>query len=337
MSNEKDFMHYISENLKYLIDFEGSNQKEFAKKWAKPDSTISNYISGNNIVKLDFLVELQKHYQFSIDDFLSKDFNKLAKPIKIKENSSDSISRYCGLYSLYYFDTADHDSSFNDKDKLKYGLIYIYEEKNILKISTHKALATFGLSYEQLKKYWNDLSKSKLDSDTFSSYDFGKNSYIYNGSIDILKKIANITLTCGDRDSVVYSFKKPEGVHDYIGGIGISCSISRGEEKDPCTQFLASCRGLVTASPSEIAEYLRFTSYEIHLSDECKKLLRRINDYFNPYNTNDYDLDTEEKEFLVQLNLERLIKDIVENHAFKYEKASHKKDYNWYQFVKKFI
>ena len=53
----------------------------------------------------------------------------------------------------------------------------------------------------------------------------------------------------------------------------------------------------VTSSASEIAQYLKFTSYEIRLSHECDKLLRRIDDYFNPYAKNDFDLNREEKEF----------------------------------------
>ncbi len=337
MGHEKDYMYYISQNLKYLIDFENSNQKQFAKKWDKPDSTISNYISQNAVIKLDFLTDLQQYYQFSIDDFLSKDFYQLAHPIKYAENSIYSASRYCGLYSLYYFDTADHDSSFNDKDKLKYGLLYIYEQKNLLHAPSYKVNAVFGLSFEQLKKTWYELSDSHLDSQLFLSYNFGKYSYLYHGQIDVFKNIVNISLLCGDKDAVIFSFKNPEGIHHYIGGIGIICSISRGEEKDPCTQFIASCRGLVTSSASEIAQYLKFTSYEIRLSHECDKLLRRIDDYFNPYAKNDFDLNREEKEFLVRFNLEHMVKDIIENHAFKYEKASHKKDYNWYQFIKKFI
>lgn len=332
----QDYMFFISENLKYLMELENCTQKEFAQKWKRSEASISNYIGQTSLIKLDFLTELQNKYKFSIDDFLSKEFKKLERPIESNENYNNTLTRYSGLYSLYYFDTTNHLSSFEDKDNLMYGLLYIYEEKSIIKTTTNKAIAIFGLTYDKLKETWANLQKKNIDFNFVNSFDFGKNTYKYHGNIEVLKDVVSITLNCGNKDSIVYMFKRPGGVNNYIGGMGLSCSISRGIENVPCTQYLASCRGLITSNCGEIADYLSFSSVELHLPLESKKLLRRINDYFNPYESDAF-LDIEEKELLVKHNLEQLISDVINNYNFKYEKASHKKDYNWYQYIKKFI
>ena len=76
--------------------------------------------------------------------------------------------------------------------------------------------------------------------------------------------------------------------------MGLCASISRGLQRVPCMQYMGSCRGLITASPGEIADHLRLGKEDIHLNLEVRRLLRRIDDYFNPY-AEYQDLDTDEK------------------------------------------
>lgn len=324
-----NYQKNMQQNLKYLLSLSGKNQHDFAMQYHLSDGTLSSYLNGKTTIQLDTLIRLQEDFHFSIDHFLTDDFSQT----QLVDNHLQEMQRYEGLYSMYYFDPSISPNATDKKGQLEYGILYVERVSLPFQPNINQVTGLFGLDLTMLLRYWEQFKASPKIINDFPLED---GIYRYQGKMVFLDDIINFDLNNGDKDFILYSINQPRGTKSYIGGIGPCLSISRGSQRVPCMQYMACCRGLVTASPGEIADYLRFGEEDIPLHLEVRRLLRRIDDYFNPY-TENQDLDTDEKELLILHHLQRLVKDTVDAQVRQFEKASQQRDYQWYQWIKLYV
>lgn len=319
----------MQKNLKYLLSLSGKNQHDFAMQYHLSDGTLSSYLNGKTTIQLDTLIRLQEDFHFSIDDFLTRDFSQA----DLAHANAQELTRYQGLYTMYYFDPSRHPGTFDQKDQLEYGILYIQSISVPFQPDINQVTGLFGFDLDGLRACWEHY-RSRPDALLQATPQEG--IYRYQGQMHFLEGILNFQLNNQDKDFILYSVNQPRGQKAYIGGMGLCASISRGLQRVPCMQYMGSCRGLITASPGEIADHLRLGKEDIHLNLEVRRLLRRIDDYFNPY-AEYQDLDTDEKEILIQHHLERIVLDTIETQVLPFEKATQQRDYQWYQWIKPFV
>lgn len=316
-------------NIRYLLEIGQLSQTELAKILGVAPNTISSYLNDVNDMKLTFLLNITRLFGCSIDEFLFTDFRER----NYQPMYFEKVKKYFGLYTLYYFNTVDDEDS-EKCSRIQYGLLYVYKPKDIF--DNHvKVIAAFGLTFDELKinyeKYSSSCNYEKME----ELADTSENVLIYKGNLEIIEQAINVHLMHNSKDSAFYTLQKPKGTREYIGGLGLITSISRGKDVFGCSQYMACCKGLVKMHEAELVKFLFIERKGEYLSRyDLEKVLKRISQY---YDSSQNELDEEEKKILVKHNLNRVIENCMMKYSKRYIRVDPDLEYAWYQKCKTYV
>ena len=88
---------YISLNVKHLCESNNLTQTDFAELFGLGRSVVSMYIGGKSTPRLDTVIDICKHFNLSIDDFVSRDLSTLPKT-QDDNVTEDEDCKMCALY-----------------------------------------------------------------------------------------------------------------------------------------------------------------------------------------------------------------------------------------------
>lgn len=94
---ENSFKKFISLNITYLCDVNNLTQNELGALFGLGRSVVSHYVSQKTTPRLDTIIEICKHFNISIDNFLTRDLATLPKTqgdIEVSEGDC----KMCALY-----------------------------------------------------------------------------------------------------------------------------------------------------------------------------------------------------------------------------------------------
>ena len=96
----QDLAEIISSNLKKLIAHNGITQKELADMLGVAPASMTDYCKGRRILGTEHLVMLKKHFDISIDDFLTKSITTAAVAVPARSTGIDrekmeTYHKYC--------------------------------------------------------------------------------------------------------------------------------------------------------------------------------------------------------------------------------------------------
>lgn len=357
-SNEsvtKDLQAIVTENLKNLARQNGTTQRELAARVGYSEAAVSKYFNGSQFPSIDFLFQLKRHYNISIDEFISRRIlepipeDEVAKASKLEQEKNVEIQlyrKYAGNYILYYLDTSNYKGRDNNSaaESLVYGVLNIHEVKTNLGKSEFECVAFFGIhdrkEATELKEKLDELSRNKETYDKELA-EFIKNEKehrgnIYHGSFEFGYEHAYISLKYGNVDRAFIVLYKVQTNKPYFnGGLGVVNSGSKGREKMPTAQFIALSRFPISLSEEEIHHQLLLTYPTLQADNEIKEL---INMFKSTYLSGDKDevfLSEYQKELMMKTYLEDTIKKIISQNMNRYAKASERDDSIWYKLLKR--
>lgn len=79
-ANNQSETEIVSANLKKLISHYGITQKDLADLLCVAPASVTDYCKGRRILGTDHLIKLKKHFDISLDDFLTKSITPSAAP-----------------------------------------------------------------------------------------------------------------------------------------------------------------------------------------------------------------------------------------------------------------
>ena len=298
---------------------------------------------GKMLPPIDFFFKLQKLYDISIDDFISRPIlvpAPVTSPLTVARELEyiELGKKYIGNYIVYYLDTSNCKDRDNNPvcKSLVYGVISITEVETIDK-PEFKYLAVLGIENR------NDatLLKEKLDEfddeesiTSYSTYDVNSHN-IYKGDFEFGAKHAYISLKHGNIDRapiVLYRVDTNKDV--FNGGLGVINSGSKGREKMPTAQFIGFSRYPLSFSEEEIHHELLLTSPILKADQEIKELINFFKNTYLVDNPSTAFYTEYQKELMIKTTIEYYIKKIIERNMDRYAKASERDDHNWYKLLK---
>ena len=336
----------ISANLKKLISHYGITQKDLADLLCVAPASVTDYCKGRRILGTDHLIKLKKHFDISLDDFLTKSITPSAapvvpRPIVIDKEKMETYHKYCAAYYMYYFDTSKSKGRdlLLPKESLHYGILYIYENPTSLDEPEFCCAAVLGISKRE------DVTRIKERLDEIKDPEkvidhIGKNyeSMAYYGDFSLTQYHAFVSINHASTDKALLIFHRVDNNKpEYIGGIGTINSVSKGREHTPVIQFIGISRYPLSLSEEEIHHklLLDYPTFEAdpEMVDEMIMNFKALyaepdgvfNDRFSEY----------QKAVMVRSTLERFVKKSLERNMFRYGKISGTTDDDqWYHAIK---
>ena len=343
----KDLIPTVASNLKKLMETQQINQKILSKQTGYSEAAISKYVTEKQFPTIDFLFELKRLYDISIDDFLSKEIseNEMVKSIDKSElERAEEIlyKKFCGTYFVYYFDTSNYKGRDNNSpsESLVYGILHIYETKTNLDKSDYSCIALLGIKNRQkassIKTTFESLGSYK-DIENFikNDPDDSLSNKVYYGGFEFSNSHAFITLAHDRKDkALIILHRVNTNKKEYIGGIGTINSVSKGREAMPTLQFIAVSRYEISLSDEEIHHNLLLSYPTFKADNEAKELIALFKNLYLSTNSETEDLSELQKQLNIKVNLERYIKKSLESNMFRYGKISNRDDEAWYKLLK---
>lgn len=343
-SKLKDNETFLMYNLRYLVTNKYGSQKELANILEVSESSLTKYVNGTGEPPVHVLMKIKELHNIPIDKLLYQCADEKDEVIVAKEVvpvEQPLYDRFIGFYHVYYFNTNKNDMNSISLDKsLSYGLLLLYKKTNDLGLSSYYSMAMLGLTGDKLN-YYSYLKHKEVEE---IKDEFVKGSaksehvYCYKGVFDVMGSAVYIDFVNTSKDKANIILANPNSDKKYIGGLGTINSLSRGGEQNACVQFIGISKELIIGAETEIAQYLLINNAQFNLKEESKLLIEKFK-YFNGSSDGYFAVDnltTQEKEVLMQHNLELLVKKIYDNQRFKIGYVSNKQEKMWYKYIKEF-
>lgn len=351
----EDLSEMVTENLRNLAKQQGITQRELAAKVGYSEAAVSKYFKGLQFPSIDFLFQLKKNYNISIDEFISRRIlepipkDEVARITKIEQEKNVEIGlyrKYAGNYILYYLDTSNYKGRDNNsaEESLVYGVLNIHEVKTNLGKSEFECAAFFGIhDRAEATALKEKLDKLSTNEDTYDKElaEFVKNEKeqrgnIYQGNFEFGYEHAYISLKYGNVDrAFIVLYKVQTNKRYFNGGLGVVNSGSKGREKMPTAQFIALSRFPISLSDEEIHHELLLTYPTLQADNEIKELINMFKSTYLPGDNNGVALSEYQKELMMKTYLEDTIKKIISQNMNRYAKASERDDSIWYKILKR--
>ena len=342
----QDLAEIISSNLKKLIAHNGITQKELADMLGVAPASMTDYCKGRRILGTEHLVMLKKHFDISIDDFLTKSITPSAVAVPpgstgIDREKMETYHKYCATYYMYYFDTSKSKGRdlLPPRDSLLYGILFIYENPTSLEVPEFGCAAILGIrGRDEVTRIKTELDKIEDPEKIIDHIGRNYESMAYYGDFTLSQFHAFISISHASTDKALLIFhridnNKPE----YIGGIGTINSVSKGREHTPVIQFLGISRYFLSMSEEEIHHnlLLDYPAFEAdaEMVDEMIMNFKAL--YADPNGAVYEGFSEYQKAIMVRSTLERFVKKSLERNMFRYGKISGTTDDDqWYHAIK---
>lgn len=342
-ARDEKLIECVTTNLSNLINMYNMTQAQLSEATGYAASTVNKYFNGKMLPPIDFFFKLQKLYDISIDDFISRPILEPApKPDEgrlARELEELKLGRkYCGTYIVYYLDTSKYKGRDHSlaSESLVYGVLRIKEVETI-DMPEFKCKAIFGIhsrkKAHQIKdRLDNGESFNKIAAEVSPDTEYNN---IYKGTFEFGARHVYIHLKHGTQDQaflVLYRIESNKPI--FNGGLASINSSSKGRESMPTYQFIGISRFPLSLSPEEIHHELLLSYPTLKADAEIKDL---ISMFKNTYllDKNDTSIYTEyQKELMARAYLEDTIKKIITKNTERYAKISTRDDDGWYHLVK---
>ena len=338
----------MTSNLDRLKQKFNVTQKELSELTGYSEAAICKYCKGTQYPTIDFLFKLKKEYDISIDDFVSREMFEMLPDTdndadKLRELTEIELYRkYCGNFLVYYLDTSNYKGRDNNSpaEALVYGVVNIHEVITNLGKPEFESFAVLGI--EDCEEAV--LIKEKLDSLTsleditrfiYSSENKAHQNNIYEGEFEFGTNHAYLTLKHGNVDKAfIVLYRISTNKEEFIGGLGVVSSSSKGRERMPASQFIGFSRYPLSLSAEEIHHQLLLSYPSLRGEKETKEIIKLFKHYYID-NGNGTDMFSDyQKELIMKVYIEDTMKKIIERNMYRSKKVSERDDSAWYQIIK---
>lgn len=372
--NRVALMKQVGDNLnKIRVTMEWS-QAKMAKLTGVAEPTIGNYLKGERLPDIDYIVNLcamesikKKGINLKFDDLLSNSFDP-EKAIKAKSGVAvDGVEvsehkDFVGCYLCYFYDQSKPVNAQDSKTtrELRFGVLSVFDDYNsVTGEQKMRAFASFYRMSEmenavKAKKAIDVFFKSKDTVDIRNNllYEYYTNEQkvagIYEGDVVFSSQHTFINIKGGVHNDnaliVLYSPKKRPDI-DYLGGIGSVASVAHGNMHMPCAQKIIVSRYELRCSFEEIADHLSLSSAPISQTEEamaiteiCRKL------YVQDATTSDGEkisvfgyLDERDKVSIIENRLNQLVRNYIEKNVCCVGSVSEEEDKKVYSLIKRYV
>lgn len=323
-------------------------QKELSELTGYSEASISKYCKGESYPTIDFLFKIKKEYDISIDDFVSREMYELLPNTDSDADKSRELTefelyrKYCGNFLVYYLDTGNYKGRDNSTpaESLVYGVVNIHEVITNLGKPEFESFAILGIEErEEAVRI-----KERLDSFTsleditrfiHSSENKANQSNIYEGDFEFGENHAYLTLKHGNVDKAfIILYRISTNKEEFIGGLGVVSSSSKGRERMPASQFIGFSRYPLNLSAEELHHQLLLSYPSLRGEKETKDIIKLFKHYYID-NANGTDIFSDyQKELIMKVYIEDTMKKIIERNMYRSKKVSERDDSAWYQIIK---
>ena len=323
-------------------------QKELHDLTGYSEAAICKYCKGTQYPPIDFLFQLKKEYGISIDDFVSREMYELLPESdsdndKIRERSEIELYRkYCGNFLVYYLDSSNYKGRDNNtpEESLMYGIVNIHEVITNLGKPEFKSFAILGIENREeavrIKEKLDSLATlENITRFIYSSENKAYQNNIYEGDFEFGTNHTYLTLKHGNVDKAfIVLYRITSNKEEFIGGLGVVSSSSKGRERMPTSQFIGFSRYPLSLSVEEIHHQLLLSYPSLRGEKETKEIIKLFKYYYIDDNDGTDIFSDYQKELIMKVYIEDTMKKIIERNLYRSKKVSERDDSAWYQIIK---
>lgn len=276
LSENDKLKAHIGDNLARLIRSLGLSQREFAEKIDVAPSALNEYIKRKSIPSIAVISRICNNRSLNLSGFTMQDFVSTevdfpdASTCPPPEMQAEPQQTDCpdhmdfvGSYIMCFINTSLPFDLSESSPGLKYGVLCIYRNSDVGATEPFNAFLRVCVDYEDARSFIIGLDtalgknrggivgvrRAIYDYSRFSQ-DSRENDMFYNGTVSFASaqsshmfiNLSNAAL--GDDASLIFHVPPKRHSSDYIGGIGISASVSRGLNHLPMAQKIIISSGL---------------------------------------------------------------------------------------------
>ena len=338
-STQQELCDTVAGNLKKLIERNDLTQRKLADQVGVAPATMSDYCKGRRLPTVEFLVELKKRYDISIDEFLTQSVPVGESSFsETDDHTLTTYRKYCGIYYVYYFDTSKLKGrdSLAPRNSLMYGILYIYENRSLIGRPRYNCAAILGIhdrdSAASVKAKLEEMGQpSRVLEYVGREYE----NTAYYGDFEMSQEHAFISMCHANTDKALLIFHRVDNnKKNYTGGIGTINSISKGRERMPVVQFMGISRHALSLSAEEIHHRLLLNYPTFKAEEETTEMIRTFKMLYVTEGEPNQGFSDYQKSVMVKSTLERYIRKSLERNMFRYGKISEQDDDDWYHSIK---
>ena len=347
--DEIDEINTIQDNIRKNLEFFKrklgfADDRDLARELGVTAPVYSRIKNGDQLPGLNpFLITLHKNkgeFHCTIDDFLFTDLSEKEDPYST-DLPTAVYMKYEGLYQVYYFDTSTYKGQefTEDADALKSGLMYIYHDGEEGEVKVYNVIAVLNMEKEDTDERYAEIMRGQWRQMDIKSYiaDLGGSTHVYKGKLELSEKHVFISLSYESlRDKAQMVFHRPSGNSDeYIGGLGMLISVSKGKGASPCVQCVGLSKGSLDVSSEELASYLLMDYPKIQAGKEIEKLTDMALQLYSKGNDPALPLSDAHKKMIVQSEIDKIINDVVTRNLFRTQMVTEDDDDKFYHYLKR--
>ena len=324
--------------------------RELSERIGVSPATIAGIRNDGNIPTLyPFFQELMNWTGYTLEELLNGNISSQGVKIDVDYTpEEEEMSRYLGLYFVYYFRTSAFKGreTRDDANALEYGLLGIYRDSDTKEV---KCRAVMGLNRKDVEACYarcvDVQGKGVRPKKNYPSIlaDYAREGLFYEGEIKLTHGHIFITCSSGIKDVLSMIIHRPDSRKQrYIGGLGAAVSVSKGRDSCPCVQFVGMSRYKITASSEEIAKHIELGYPSIKPGEELDQILDQISAMMRDESERtvtdnshrDTDLAERNRRYIISAHITTIINRAIERNLFRVVKVSATDDDDWYHFVK---
>ena len=331
-----EFKRAVSYNLKNLLLERQMKQKDLADKLDLSTSVVSKLVNGESI-SLDSIARLCCFFGLTMEELCTLPANAGGDLIEIPvQRTTREYDMFLGCYEGLFFDTSRPIGGDDRKatDAFAHTVFTVYKKIDGQGISHYKIAALFNCELETVRRivpFFPDKNVENFDWESFYRSQSVDKRELYLGDLTLTDQFVYIDAYQEFTRDIVHIILHNKVAHaspkrtEYIGGLGIMISSSRGEERMPCSQQLLISRyPLEGLSDEELAEMLYIALPRLDLDENTEDLITWIKSLYIPDGdlTPLQKLSDNQKRLAVQAQLKNIITEQMRQNAFRYRKIS---------------
>ena len=339
----------VAYNIKRLLAERQMKQKDLADELGVSDSVVSKLANKENI-SLDYIVRLCCFFDLSMEELCTLPANvRGTNPSEIPvQRPISEYDIYTGCYEGLFFDTSKPIGGDNRRtpDAFAHVVFTVFKKKDEQGIPHYKVAALFNCEIETVRRIIPvspNQDVEEFDWEAFYRSQSVDKRELYLGDLTLTDQFVYIDAYQAFSRDIVHIILHNKIAHassrrsEYIGGLGIMISSSRGEERMPCSQQLLISRyPLEGLSDEELAQMLYIALPQLNLNEQAGNLITWIRALYVPEGnpTPLQLLSGDQKQLAVEAQLKHIIMAQMRQNAFRYRKISSAHDAHLYRFLK---
>ena len=356
-------MIQIGHNLNKLRSAMEWTQAKMASVTGVAEPTMMNYLKGEKMPKIDYLMNLcamdvfkKKGLFFDIRDLLSSSFDpELAQRVRegaaVSETDTLFHDDFIGSYFCYYYDQTKpvHDQDENTTRELRYGVLTVYYDYN--SVTAQKKMKVYATFYKEAELGVAIDAKAKID-EIFTEYSgaaeritriaecycsFKENNGLYEGEVFFSNQHAFVSISSpvyNDTALIILYSPQKRTDSDYLGGIGCLSSVAHGNMHMPTAQKIILSRYELRCSAEEIADHLSLSSVPVSQTEEAEAIVEMCEKLYGEKGDFARFLEKRDKIAIIENRLNQLVRNYIEKNVCCVSSVSREEDGKVYSLIK---